>query len=82
MKTFFRFTAAAAGAVVIAAVTLLSSVKLAEKIEKIYDDKDKENDEPEEEVAAAPEEAAEACEETAEEAAAETAEEADPQDEA
>ena len=45
IRSVFRLTAAAAATAVIAAVTLFSSVKIAEKIEKELDESKKKNEE-------------------------------------
>lgn len=47
MKTFGRFVGAVVGTAAIAIVTLVSSVKLAEKVEETWAGKDKDKEETE-----------------------------------
>ncbi len=47
MKTFGRLVGAVVGTAVIAIATLVSSVKLAEKVEEAYSDRDKNKGEKE-----------------------------------
>jgi hypothetical protein len=45
LKSLVKFTIAAAGTAVIAAATFVSSVKLAEKVERSLDENDRKKDE-------------------------------------